>query len=152
MSERTVALRAQMTPEEKAYFVAGVDMWHTGAIERLGIPALKVTDGPNGARGDGLLGTGTPTACIPSGAALGATWDPGLVQELGSLLGEESKMKSSHVLLAPTINLHRSPKGGRNFECYSEDPLLSGKIAAGFIRGVQSHLSLIHISEPTRPY
>ena len=73
MSERTVALRAQMTPEEKAHFVAGVDMWHTGAIERLGIPALKVTDGPNGARGDGLLGTGTPTACIPSGAALGAT-------------------------------------------------------------------------------
>ena len=139
MSERTVALRAQMTPEEKAHFVAGVDMWHTGAIERLGIPTLKVTDGPNGARGDGLLGTGTPTACIPSGAALGATWDPDLVQELGSLLGEESKMKSSHVLLAPTINLHRSPKGGRNFECYSEDPLLSGKIAAGFIRGVQSH-------------
>ena len=139
MSERTAALRAQMTPEEKAHFVAGVDMWHTGLIERLGIPALKVTDGPNGARGDGLLGTGTPTACIPSGAALGATWDPDLVQELGSLLGEESRMKSSHVLLAPTINLHRSPKGGRNFECYSEDPLLSGKIAAGFIRGVQSH-------------
>ena len=60
MSERTEALRAQMTPHEKAMFVAGVDMWHTGPIERLGIPALKVTDGPNGARGDGLMGTGTP--------------------------------------------------------------------------------------------
>ena len=122
MTERVQALRAQMTPREKADLLAGVDMWHTAPIERLGIPALKVTDGPNGARGDGLLGTGTPTACIPSGAALGATWDPELIEQLGSLLGEEARMKSSHVLLAPTINLHRSPKGGRNFECYSEDP------------------------------
>ncbi len=138
MSERTIALRNQMTPHEKALFVAGADMWHTAPVDRLGIPALKVTDGPNGARGDGLMGTGTPTACIPSGAALGATWDPELVEALGVLLGEESRAKGSHVLLAPTINLHRSPKGGRNFECYSEDPLLTGKIAAGFIRGVQS--------------
>jgi len=128
-----------MSPEEKAHFVAGHDMWHTGAIERLGIPALKVTDGPNGARGDGLMGTGTPTACIPSGASLGASWDVELVEELGFLLGAEARAKSAHVLLAPTINLHRSPKGGRNFECYSEDPLLSGKLAAAFIRGVQSH-------------
>ncbi|MEM9200414.1 MAG: glycoside hydrolase family 3 C-terminal domain-containing protein [Actinomycetota bacterium] len=138
MSQRTESLRAQMTPHEKAMFVAGVDMWHTAPIERLGIPALKVTDGPNGARGDGLMGTGTPTACIPSGAALGATWDPALVEQLGHLLGEEARAKGSHVLLAPTINLHRSPKGGRNFECYSEDPLLTGKIAAAFVRGVQS--------------
>ena len=98
-----------MTPEEKAHFVAGVDMWHTGAIERLGIPALKVTDGPNGARGDGLLGTGTPTACIPSGAALGATWDPDLVQELGSLLGEV-KMKS-HVLSPRRSTCIARPRG-----------------------------------------
>lgn len=139
MSERTDALRAQMTPEEKAHFVAGLDMWHTAPIERLGIPALKVTDGPNGARGDGLMGTGTPTACIPSGASLGATWDVDLVEALGSLLGAEAQAKSAHVLLAPTINLHRSPTGGRNFECYGEDPLLSGKVAAAFIRGVQSH-------------
>ena len=138
MSERTDALRAEMTPREKANFVAGDDMWHTAPIDRLAIPAMKVTDGPNGARGDGLLGTGTPTACIPSGAALGATWDPELVEELGSLLGVESRAKQAHVLLAPTINLHRSPKGGRNFECYSEDPLLTGKLAAAFIRGVQS--------------
>ena len=128
-----------MTPEEKAHIVAGDDMWHTGAVERLAIPALKVTDGPNGARGDGLMGTGTPTACIPSGASLGASWDGELVEELGSLLGAEARAKSAHVLLAPTINLHRSPTGGRNFECYSEDPLLSGMLAAAFIRGVQSH-------------
>lgn len=139
MSERTDALRAQMTPREKADLVAGDDMWHTVPIARLGIPPMKVTDGPNGARGDGLMGTGTPTACIPSGAALGASWDPGLAEELGSLLGAESRAKKAHVLLAPTINLHRSPKGGRNFECYSEDPLLTGTLAAAYIRGVQSH-------------
>ncbi len=127
-----------MTLREKADFVAGHDMWHTGALERLGIPAMKLTDGPNGARGVGLLGTGTPTACIPSGAVLGATWDPGLVEELGRLLGEEARAKQAHVLLAPTINLHRSPKGGRNFECYSEDPLLTARLAAAFVRGVQS--------------
>lgn len=127
-----------MTLREKADFVVGHDMWHTAAVERLGIPAMKLTDGPNGARGIGLLGTGTPTACIPCGAVLGATWDPALVEELGRLLGTEARAKQAHVLLAPTINLHRAPKGGRNFECYSEDPLLTGRLAEAFVRGVQS--------------
>ena len=99
---------------------------------------MKVTDGPNGARGDGLMGTGAQTACIPSGAALGATWDPDLIERLGEILGDEARAKKAHVLLAPTINLHRSPKGGRNFECYSEDPVLTGHLAAAFVRGVQS--------------
>lgn len=132
------ALRRKMTLREKADFVAGYDMWHTAPIERLAIPAMKLTDGPNGARGIGLLGTGTPTACIPSGAVLGATWDPALLEQLGELLGTEARAKQAHVLLAPTINLHRSPKGGRNFECYSEDPLLTGRLAEAFVRGVQS--------------
>ena len=96
-----------MTIEEKAHFLAGDDMWHTAPIERLGIPALKVTDGPNGARGDGLMGTGTPTACIPSGASLGASWDVDLTEELGALLGAEARAKSSHVLLAPTPTRRR---------------------------------------------
>ncbi|MXW62498.1 MAG: beta-glucosidase [Acidimicrobiaceae bacterium] len=138
MSKRTDDLLAAMTTEEKVAMVTGGDMWHTRGVERLGIPKLKVTDGPNGARGDGLMGTGSRTACIPSGAALGATWDPALVAELGELLGDEAIAKRSQVLLAPTINLHRSPKGGRNFECYSEDPILSGRLAAAFVRGVQS--------------
>ncbi len=138
MSKRTDGLLAQLTTDEKVELVTGLDMWHTRPIERLGIPSMKVTDGPNGARGDGLLGTGTPTACIPAGSALGATWDPDLVQRLGGLLGDECRAKGAHVLLAPTINLHRSPKGGRNFECYSEDPLLSGRLAAAFVAGVQS--------------
>ncbi len=138
MSQRTDDLLAELTTAEKVDLVTGLDMWRTRPIERLGIKSMKVTDGPNGARGDGLLGTGTPTACIPAGSALGATWDPSLVERLGALLGDECRAKGAHVLLAPTINLHRSPKGGRNFECYSEDPFLTARLAAGFIAGVQS--------------
>ncbi|MEM7140696.1 MAG: glycoside hydrolase family 3 N-terminal domain-containing protein [Actinomycetota bacterium] len=138
MSERIEALLADMDLDEKVAAVTGHDMWHTRPNERLGIPKMKVTDGPNGARGDGLMGTGAQTACIPSGAALGATWDPELIERLGVLLGEEARAKKAHVLLAPTINLHRSPKGGRNFECYSEDPILTGRLAAAVVRGVQS--------------
>ena len=138
MSERIESLLSQMSLEEKVDIVTGHDMWHTRPNERLGIPQMKVTDGPNGARGDGLMGTGAQTACIPSGAALGSTWDPALIEQLGELLGDEARAKKSHVLLAPTINLHRSPKGGRNFECYSEDPILTGRLAAAFVRGVQS--------------
>lgn len=131
-------LLAELTLDEKIALLAGADMWHTRPVERLGLPAMKVTDGPNGARGDGLLGTGTPTACVPSGSALGATWDPDLVRRVGELLGDEARAKGAHVLLAPTINLHRHPLGGRNFECYSEDPLLTGRLAAAFVQGVQS--------------
>jgi len=131
-------LLSQLSVDEKVELVTGLDMWHTRPVERLGIRSMKVTDGPNGARGDGMMGTGTPTACVPSGSALGATWDPSLLERIGALLGDEACAKGAQVLLAPTINLHRSPKGGRNFECYSEDPLLSGRLAAAFVRGVQS--------------
>ncbi len=130
---------AQLTLEEKASLTAGSDMWSTVAIERLGVPALKMTDGPNGARGAALLGAGSVTAaCIPCGSALGATWNVALIERLGAMAGEETRSKACRVLLAPTINLHRSPLGGRNFECYSEDPLLAGRTAAAFVKGVQS--------------
>ena len=132
-------LLAQMSLDEKVAVLGGADLWHTAGVDRLGVPSLKVTDGPNGARGDAVLGSGTGTsACIPCGSALGATWDPALVEALGVLLGREADTKAAHVLLAPTINIHRHPLGGRNFECYSEDPELSGRLAIGFIRGVQS--------------
>lgn len=128
-----------MTLEEKASFTAGVDFWNVPGIARLGIPPMRVTDGPNGARGSALFGIGgPPAACLPCGSALGATWDPALVEEVGAVIGEEARTKSARFLLAPTINLHRSPLSGRNFECYSEDPLLSGRAAAAFVRGVQS--------------
>lgn len=139
MSRDIAALVASMTLEEKAAFTVGADFWTLVANERIGIPPIRVTDGPNGTRGSALFGLGGETAvCIPCGSALGATWDPELVERVGVMLGEEALTKACRVLLAPTVNLHRSPLGGRNFECYSEDPLLSGKIAAAFVRGVQS--------------
>ncbi len=138
-SARVQELLDQLTVEEKFAVVTGEGIWTTHEVERLNVPRLVVTDGPNGARGAGLMGTGTPTACIPAGSVIGATWDPQLVGELGDLLGIESRAKGSHVLLAPTINLHRNMLGGRNFECYSEDPFLTGVLAASFVTGVQSH-------------
>ena len=136
MSRDIAALVASMTVEEKAAFTAGADFWTLVANERVGIPPIRVTDGPNGARGSALFGLGGETAvCVPCGSALGATWDPELVERVGVMLGEEALTKACRVLLAPTVNLHRSPLGGRNFECYSEDPLLSGKTAAAFVRG-----------------
>ena len=138
MSETVETRLAALSTEEKADLVAGEAIWTTKSFPEAGIPAIGVTDGPNGARGGGLLGTGTATACIPAGAVLGATWDPELVERLGGVLGDEARAKGCRVLLAPTINLHRNPLGGRNFECYSEDPVLSGQVAAAFVRGVQS--------------
>lgn len=132
-------LLASMTLEQKASLTAGIDMWTVPGIPEHGIPAMTLTDGPNGARGSALLGAGRITAaCLPCGSALGAAWDPALVEEVGQVLGEEARTKGARVLLAPTINLHRHPLGGRGFECYSEDPLLTGRTAAGFVRGVQS--------------
>lgn len=138
-SPRVDALVAQLTLDEKATLTAGEDLWSTVAIPRVGIPKVRLTDGPNGARGPALPGATPDTSlCVPCGAALGATWDPVLVERLGIALGEEARTKACRVLLAPTVNLHRSPLYGRHFECYSEDPLLSGRLAAAFVRGVQS--------------
>ena len=129
-----------LTLAEKAALTAGEDFFSTPAIERVGIPKVRLTDGPNGARGtDAFPGLGgTPSACVPCGSAIGASWDPELAEQVGALLAREARDRGCRVLLAPTVNLHRSPLGGRDFECYSEDPLLSGRLAVGFVRGVQS--------------
>ena len=130
-------LLQQMTREEKISMLAGADLWHSVAVSRLGIPQFRVTDGPNGARG--ALGSLSPQAvCTPVGIALGATWNPELVEQVGKVLADELKVKGAHILLAPTVNIHRTPIAGRNFECYSEDPFLSGMIAAAYINGIQS--------------
>jgi beta-glucosidase len=127
-----------MTLDEKASLTAGIDLWHTAAIPRLGIPSVKFTDGPNGARGGtvGFLSV-TPSLCIPSGTALAATWDPALVAEASAAVARQARDKGARVLLAPTVNLHRHPLWGRNFEAFSEDPLLTAKLAVAYIRGVQ---------------
>ena len=132
-------LVAALTLDEKTALLAGADFWSTVAVDRLGIPSIRVTDGPSGARGGTLPGAlGAPSTCIPSGSALGTTWNAVLVEQLGQLVGAEALERGCRGLLAPTVNLHRSPLAGRNFECYGEDPLLSGKLAAAFVRGVQS--------------
>jgi beta-glucosidase len=132
------AVLAGLSTAERARLTAGRDLWHVPGVPGV-VPEVRVTDGPNGARGSALLGAGSSTAlCVPCGSALGATWDPALVEEVGVVLGEEARTKGARVLLAPTVNLVRHPLAGRSFECYSEDPLLSGLTAAGFVRGVQS--------------
>jgi beta-glucosidase len=134
------ALLVALTREEKAALTAGGGMMSTVGVERAGIPQISVTDGPNGARGPSYPGIGgEPSTCIPCGSALGATWDPELVEALGALVGKEALDRGCRGLLAPTVNLHRSLLAGRNFECYSEDPLLSGRLAASYVRGVQSN-------------
>jgi beta-glucosidase len=131
-------LVAELTLDEKAALTAGVDLWSTAAVPHLGIPAARLTDGPNGARGTRSGPSGPTAACVPCGSALGATWNADLVEEVGALVGREARTKGARVLLAPTVNIHRSPLAGRNFECYSEDPLLAGRLAAAYVRGAQS--------------
>jgi beta-glucosidase len=106
-------------------------------IERLHIPALKVSDGPNGARGD-VFGAGKPTAAFPAGISLASTWNTTLVEQIGQALAEETQTKGAAVLLGPTVNMQRSPLNGRNFECYSEDPYLAARMAVAYIKGLQS--------------
>ncbi len=132
------ALLDAMTLEEQVSLLSGADFWSLPAVARLGIGKLRVTDGPNGARGGGSLIGGVRSAAFPVGIAIGASWDPELARALGGALAEEVKSKSAHVSLAPTVNIQRSVTNGRNFECYSEDPMLSGERAVGMIAGLQA--------------
>ncbi len=122
--------------DERAALTAGADDWNTEALHRHGIPAIRVTDGPVGARGQSF--TSMTAALFPCGSALGATFDPVLVARIGVALADEARTKQAHVLLGPTLNLHRHPLGGRNFESYGEDPLLVSRLAVAFVRGVQA--------------
>jgi beta-glucosidase len=116
--------------------MSGFNSWYTNKIDRLGIPSIKMSDGPNGVRGDS--NSGKSSACFPCAISIGSTWDMDLINQLGIALGEEAKVKDVDVLLGPTINIHRHPLGGRHFESFSEDPFLTGKIATEYVKGVQS--------------
>ncbi len=133
------AALAALSLDDKCMLVAGRSTWRTHAFPEAGVPQLKMSDGPNGVRGEGHGGSGTPGVVVPAGITLGATWDPELVGKIGSLIGTEARRKGAHIVLGPTVNLHRTPVGGRTFECYSEDPELTGALAAAYVRGVQSH-------------
>ncbi|MFZ9707365.1 MAG: glycoside hydrolase family 3 N-terminal domain-containing protein, partial [Ilumatobacteraceae bacterium] len=128
-----------LTLEEKCRLLGGASTWRTHAIPRLGIPAVKMSDGPNGVRGESLGANRTPGLNIPTSIVIGASWDVGLAFELGVLLGREARRKAAHVVLAPSVNLHRTPIGGRTFEYLSEDPELSARLASAIVRGVQSN-------------
>ncbi len=142
MKDRIEELQSKMTLEEKISMLAGTDLWHTRSIERLGIPALKMTDGPNGCRtisdDDPSYRYTIPATCYPAGVAMGATWNTELINRVGIALGEETKSKGCAILLGPCVNIHRSPLGGRNFESFSEDPYLSARLTVAYINGVQS--------------
>ncbi|KAK6461969.1 beta-glucosidase [Scheffersomyces coipomensis] len=127
----------ELTIPEKISLLAGKDFWHTVPIPRLGVPSIRVSDGPNGIRGTKFF-NGVPSNCFPCGTGLAATFNKDLLVEAGELMGKEAKMKGASVILGPTCNIVRSPLGGRSFESYSEDPLLSGIAASSVVKGIQN--------------
>lgn len=134
----------KMTLEEKCYLLSGKDFWQTRSVERLGVPNVTLADGPHGIRKQegasdqlGLNGS-VPATCYPTAATVANSWDPELGEEIGTYLGTEAASQDVCVLLGPGMNIKRSPLCGRNFEYFSEDPYLAGKMAAGYIRGIQS--------------
>jgi beta-glucosidase len=122
--------------ETKVRMLSGQDVWSLPAVPKIGLDSIVMSDGPVGVRGT-QWSASDPSIALPSPTALAATWDPDLARRAGQLLGQEARRKGVHVLLAPTVNLHRSPLGGRHFECYSEDPLLTAEIGIGYVTGVQ---------------
>jgi beta-glucosidase len=140
MTESTIqSLLNDLTLEEKVSLLAGESFWATVPIPRLGIPPLKVSDGPNGVRGGGsLIGKSISSACFPVAISLASSWNTELVAQIGAALAEEARSKSVRVVLGPTTNIHRTPLNGRNFECYSEDPFLSARLVVAYIQGMQN--------------
>ncbi len=134
----------EMTLEEKASLMSGKDFWQTRDISRLDIPSIFLADGPHGLRKQAVasdhlgLNESLPATCFPTAATIANSWNEGLAEEIGRALGEEAVSQRVHVLLGPGINIKRNPLCGRNFEYFSEDPFLSGKMGAAYIRGIQS--------------
>lgn len=130
--DRAAAIVAQMTLDEKIDYVGGFEHWYIRAIDRLGLPAVRMADGPQGVRNN------TKSTLYPSGIAAAATWDRSLLRQMGIALGQDSRARGVHILLGPGANIYRSPLCGRNFEYFGEDPYLAGEIAANYIIGLQS--------------
>ena len=146
VEQRVADLLKRMTLEEKATMLSGSGWMESAPIERLGIPAIKMADGPLGVRswaGSSALTSATnapvkvETTSFPSGVAMAATWDTDLVEREGQAIGQEVKALGRDMILGPTVNINRQPLWGRNFEGYGEDPYLSGKLGVAYIKGVQ---------------
>ncbi|WP_052450447.1 glycoside hydrolase family 3 C-terminal domain-containing protein [Actinomyces polynesiensis] len=136
---------AALSLEEKAHLLTGADFWHTAAVDHAGVPAVMMTDGPYGLRkqaedaSDHLgIGDSVPATAFPPPVALGASMDPTLVERVGAAIGAEALQEQVSVVLGPGVNIKRSPLCGRNFEYYSEDPLVAGVMGAAWVRGIQS--------------
>ena len=138
--QQAATLVASMTLEEKASLCSGADFWSTKAIERLGLESIFLTDGPHGVRkaADTDFTNSAPATCFPTASALACSWDVELLREVGEALGREAQSLGVQILLGPGVNMKRSPLCGRNFEYFSEDPVLTGRLAAAHIQGVQS--------------
>ena len=141
--KKAAAIVAKMTLAEKTELCSGADVWSLPAITRLALPSIMLTDGPHGLRkaAPGThsgLSRNLPATCFPTASALASTWDVDLLREIGVALGAESAAADVAVLLGPGMNIKRHPLCGRNFEYFSEDPLLSGRLAAAMIDGIQS--------------
>lgn len=130
--DRAAEIVAQMTLDEKVDYIVGYDNWYIRGIERLGLPAVRMADGPQGVRNN------TKSTLYPSGIAAAATWDRTLINQMGIALGQDSRARGVHILLGPGANIYRSPLCGRNFEYFGEDPYLAGEVTAAYINGVQS--------------
>ena len=130
--DRAAEIVSRMTLEEKIEYVAGYEIWYIRAVDRLGLPAVRMADGPQGVRNN------TRSTLYPSGVAAAATWDRALINQMGVALGQDARARGVHILLGPGVNIYRSPLCGRNFEYFGEDPYLSGEIASNYIQGVQS--------------
>ncbi|KAF2108992.1 beta-glucosidase-like protein [Lophiotrema nucula] len=139
MTSKVENLLQSLSLDEKISLLAGKDFWETMPILAKGVPAIKTSDGPNGARGAvfNVFNEGTRAACFPAAVCSASTWNPELSRRIGNALAEETKTKGATVLLGPTMCNHRHPLGGRNFESFSEDPLLAGKLAAQVVKGLQ---------------
>ena len=131
-------LLGQLDLETKVRLISGAGAWTTQAAPEIGLGGIALSDGPIGVRG-GSENDWAASAALPCGSAMAATWDEDLLRRVGDALAAEAVRKGVDVLLGPTINLHRSPLAGRNFECFSEDPLLSGRLATAYVRGLQEH-------------
>src|SRR5215207_2235809 len=127
---------AQLTLQQKVRLLTGADFWALHSLPEIGLRRLVTSDGPAGVRGE-KWDERDPSANVPSPTALAASWDEERIERIGRLLAAEARQKGVHVLLAPTVNLHRTPYGGRHFENLSEDPLLTARMGAAYVRGVQ---------------
>jgi beta-glucosidase len=130
------SISKRISLEEKIRLLSGADFWSTHAIPEIGLGRVLLSDGPSGVRGE-LWDERYPSMSLPSATALASTWSPETLEVAGQISAAEAKKKGVHVVLGPTINIQRSPLGGRHFECYSEDPLLTGVLASSFVKGCQ---------------